>query len=220
MRAVIFANGVIEDYSNLHSLLRGDDLLIAADGGAAHCDMIGLRPHIVIGDMDSISPHLREDLSSKGVEFIIFEKDKDQTDLELAISYAKKQGVMDLILFGLTGNRIDQTLANLLLLARDEWGKMTIAAIDGPDQLFFLRGRQECSIDGNPGDLLSLIPLTEKVEGVSSQGLRWHLANAALYLGSTRGISNEMLSTSARVSIRDGKLLLVHRKTMLYSKEK
>lgn len=213
MRAVIFANGVIKAYSELHSLLRGDDLFIAADGGAAHCTKLGLRPDIVIGDMDSISPHLREDLFSKGTEFIIFDKDKDQTDLELAISYANEKGFEELILFGISGNRLDQSLANLLLLARDDWKKMTITVIDGPDEAFLLWSTQIRSIDGNPGDVISLIPITEKVEGVSSQGLKWELENAVLYLGSTRSISNEMLSTSAQVSIQYGKLLLVHRRS-------
>jgi thiamine pyrophosphokinase len=212
MRAVIIANGNIEDHSQVLSQLLPEDLLIAADGGAEHCRVIGIQPDIVIGDMDSISSQLMEELQTNGTKFKIYPKDKDQTDLELALSYAHQKGVSEIVFFGILGGRLDLSLANLMLLARDEWQTSSIIVIDGPDTAYLLRAKDSISIDGMPGDIVSLIPLSEKVEGVSTKGLRWQLDEAVLLQGNTRSVSNELLTNSARVNIDKGKMLLIHRK--------
>lgn len=211
MRAVIFANGKIKSRNLIISRLRSDDILIAADGGAQHCREIGVQPDIVIGDMDSISTRLMDELQTSGTRFITYPEDKDQTDLELALSYAHQIGVNEVVFYGILGGRLDLSLANLLLLARDEWKPLSIIVIDGPDKAFLLRAQDSISIDGNPGDIVSLIPLTERVEGVSTHGLRWQLENAVLRQGNTRSVSNELLSNSAQVKVNKGKMLLVHR---------
>jgi thiamine pyrophosphokinase len=211
LRAVIFANGNIEDHSQVLSHLLPEDLLIAADGGAEHCKVIGIQPDIVIGDMDSISSQLMEELQTNGTKFKIYPEDKDQTDLELALSYAHQKGVSEIVFFGILGGRLDLSLANLMLLARDDWQTSSIIVIDGPDTVFLLRAKDSISIDGLPGDIVSLIPLSQKVEGVSTQGLRWQLDEAVLLQGNTRSVSNELLTNSARVNIEKGKMLLIHR---------
>jgi len=211
LRAVIFANGILVDPDRVNSLLQPNDYIIAADGGAQHCQEIGLRPDIVIGDMDSISPELKTEYQAGRTEFIIHPKDKDQTDLDLALSLAKQKEINEVLLFGILGGRLDLSLANLLLLARDEWHNMSLVVVNGPDQAFLLRSNCSNSINGKPGDIVSLIPLTEQVEGVSTRGLRWQLEDAVLQLGNTRSLSNEMENGLAQVTIKQGKLLMVHR---------
>jgi len=219
LRAVIFANGRIENHTQVISHLRPNDVLIAADGGAEHCKVIGIQPHIVIGDMDSISSLLKKELESAGTKFITFPEDKDHTDLELALSFAHQQGANEIVLFGILGGRLDMSLANLLLLAKDEWRNSSIYVIDGPDIAFFLGEQDSIKIEGVPGDIVSLIPLTDQVMGVSTQGLRWQLDDAVLLFGDTRSVSNEMLAASAEVKIEKGKLFLVHHTNLEGSKE-
>ena len=219
MRAVIFANGRIENHTQVISQLRPNDILIAADGGAEHCKDIGIQPEIVIGDMDSISPRLKKELESAGTKFVTFPEDKDQTDLELALSFAHQKGANEIVLFGILGGRLDMSLANLLLLAKDEWRNSSIHVIDGPDIAFLLREQDSINIEGVPGDIVSLVPLTDQVMGVSTQGLRWQLDDAILLFGDTRSVSNEMLVSSAEVKIEKGKLFLVHRTSVEGSKE-
>ena len=213
MRAVIIANGRLNNNSHFFSGIREDDLLIAADGGAHHFSDLELIPDVVIGDMDSISPHLMDKLQTRGVEMVVYPTDKDQTDLELALGFALQHRVSEIILFGVLGGRLDLSLANILLLAREEWKTVSITVMDGPEEAFLLRSNDTISIKGRPGDILSLIPLSEFVDGVTTEGLRWKLENASLLQGNTRSVSNEFLSKSVQVKIKNGKMLLVHRRS-------
>jgi thiamine pyrophosphokinase len=88
---------------------------------------------------------------------------------------------------------------------------MSLVIINGPDTAFLLRSKDLISIKGKPGDIVSLIPVSEVVEGVSTRGLRWQLDQAVLLQGNTRSVSNELITHSAEVNIETGKLLLVHR---------
>jgi thiamine pyrophosphokinase len=122
--------------------------------------------------------------------------------------------VNEVLFFGVLGGRLDLTLANLMLLARDEWEPMSLIVNAEPDVAYLLRDHDRIAIDGNPGDTISLIPLSERVTEVTTQSLRWQLDKDDLYLGNTLSVSNELLGTTARVQIGKGKMLLVHR-TML-----
>ena len=62
MRAVVFVNGVIHDYDALRPWLRPGDHLVAADGGTRHALALGVRPHIIVGDLDSLDPSTLADL--------------------------------------------------------------------------------------------------------------------------------------------------------------
>lgn len=216
MRAVIFANGNISDSHAALMVIHKGDLLIAADGGAGHCQLLGLTPDYVIGDLDSIDPQHIEDLRAKGVRFITYPRDKDQTDLELALGFATSKGAQEIHLLGLLGGRIDQTLANLLLLARDEWRSARLSISDGPDSAYLLRSGEYLNIQGKPGDTISIIPLSSTVIGITTHDLRWELNKSTLKFGSTLGISNEMLQPTAYIEIADGKLLVIHRKVSMF----
>ncbi len=211
LRALIFANGNFKEPPFLLTGLREDDLLIAADGGAVHLQALGLQPGIVIGDMDSISPTLLNDLKAQGTQLIIYPKDKDHTDLELALIYSSQNGVNEILLFGILGGRLDQTLANLLLLTKDEWQDMSLIISNPPDIAYVMRDHDTISLQGNSGDIVSLIPLSPVVTDISAQGLKWPLKDAELTIGNTISVSNELLEDSARIEIGIGKLLLVHR---------
>ena len=211
MRTVIFANGSFHEPTRISTDFNAEDIVIAADGGANICMQLGIIPDILIGDMDSVQPELIDELHAKGTQLIVYPRDKDQIDLELALKYALEQGAHDVLLFGLLGGRLDLSLANLMLLARDDWKEMALVAADGSDTAYIMHGPDDKIIHGDPEDIVSLIPLTEQVSGVSSSGLRWPLLDANLELGSTLSISNELLEQSAEVKIGIGKLLLVHR---------
>ena len=211
LHAVIIANGIMSDLEQARAAIQPGDLLIAADGGALNCHRLGLVPQVVIGDLDSISAAQHSQLASQNTQFIIYPPDKDQTDLELALAYAVEQGMTDILLLGLLGGRLDQTLANLLLLSRPTWAAAHLVVADGLDTATLLRSHQVLTILGKPGDTVSLIPLTLQVCGVCTEGLRWPLQSADLEFGSTWSISNEIISSDVRVIIGDGQLLVVHR---------
>ena len=212
MRVIIFANGIVSDPAIARGAIRPDDLLIAADGGAQNCQILGLTPNVVIGDLDSLNPSDLDTLNDRGTQFVLYPKDKDQTDLELALRHAVNSGANEILLIGLLGGRLDQTLANLLLLSLPDWGDVQLASLEGPDTAHFLRGGNSIELKGQAGDIVSLIPLSPKATGVTTRGLRWGLQDAELSFGSTLGISNEMVKPNSLVKIDAGNLLIVHRR--------
>jgi thiamine pyrophosphokinase len=219
LRAVIFANGNFNSASTVLSSLREGDLLIAADGGAKHVLSGGFWPDTVIGDLDSLSPSVIQDLKNHGCQVIEYSPDKDQTDLELALTHAVEQGAVEILLLGLIGGRLDQTLANILLLSRDEWADLDIVVSDEPDTAYLMRDNDTIELQGTPGEIVSLIPLSEVVTNVSTRDLRWQLDQATLKIGSTLSISNEMMKTTAKIRIGSGKLFLIHRDAHIVESE-
>lgn len=206
-RAVILANGELRDPQTVLSAIRPDDWLIAADGGAMHLRALGLRPHAVIGDFDSLHPRVIGTLEQSGAVLERHPAHKDETDLELAVRYTLSQGFTDILIFGALGGRWDQTLANLLLPAQPEFSAARIRLVDGRQQIFPIRGSG--IIEGQPGDIVSLVPLNGDVHGITTDGLEYPLRDETLFSGTTRGISNVLLGESARVTARQGVLLCV-----------
>ena len=208
MRAVIFVNGTIHDYSQLAAWLRADDYLIAADGGARHCAALGIVPALLVGDLDSIAPELLADYEQSGVAIERHPPRKDETDLELAVRRAVADGATEILLLGALGRRLDQTLANLLLPARQEW-PVPILLADGRQLAQVLRGDESVTLTGTPGDTVSVVPMSAEVTGIRYTGLEYPLDNATLRLGSTQGVSNRMADASATIRIASGILLVV-----------
>jgi thiamine pyrophosphokinase len=205
VRAVIFANGLLSAPPRLEP----DDLLLAADGGARHLRRLGRWPDAVIGDFDSLSPAEVAELAAHDVPLIRFPQRKDFTDLELALQHAQDLGATEIIIAAATGERWDQTLANLLLPAAAAWGDLPIRVADGSQEIWVLHGGQTSAINGAPGDTFSLIPLSLEATGIVTAGLEYPLHHETLYLGSSRGVSNVLLTAHATVTLDAGLLLCV-----------
>jgi thiamine pyrophosphokinase len=208
MRAVIFVNGTILDYTQLARWLRPDDYLIAADGGARHCAALGILPAVLVGDLDSITPELLAEYEQAGVAIERHPPRKDETDLELAVRRAVADGATEILLLGALGGRLDQTLANLLLPARQEW-TVPILLADGRQLARVVRGGESVTIRGAEGDTVSVVPMSAEVTGITYTGLGYPLVDATLRLGSTQGVSNRMAGESATIRIASGILLVV-----------
>ncbi len=206
MRVIIFANG---DYLPQGEPLPSD-VLIAADGGARHLMKLGLTPGLVIGDLDSLCAFERVALEEAGAEIIAYPPRKDQTDLELALKKAREFHPDEIVIYGALGARWDMTFANLLLLAHPTLGCQNVRLIDGSQELRLLRGGNHTTIDGSPGDTLSLIPLSGDAVGIASIGLEYALNEDTLFFGAARGVSNLLLDEQAIVTLREGLLLVVH----------
>ena len=207
MHAVIFANGELEKPKDWHTRLAGADLIIAADGGAQHCHALGLLPKVLIGDLDSLSPTLRTESEKQNVRIIAYPTQKDQTDFELALLYAKETGAEKVTVLGGLGRRWDHSLANLLLAAEPRFVDMRIIYLHGEQRLTILKGEQ--TIDAIQGERVSLLPLIADTQGVSTRGLEYPLINESLAFGSSRGVSNKALLDFPGVAIREGVLLCV-----------
>ncbi len=207
MRTVIFANGTLNDAHQIQAALLPGDLVIAADGGARHCRMLGLTPAVVIGDFDSLSSAELAQLERDSAQVVRYPSRKDFTDLELALQHAVSLGADEILVFAALGARWDQTLANLLLPAAPGLEHVRIRLLDGPQEIILLRAGEAHPLSGKAGDTVSLIPLGGHAHGITTTGLEYPLTDGTLYFGATRGISNVMLGEQATVSLKDGLLL-------------
>ena len=208
-RIIIFANGEIPGLENARSLLHADDYIICADGGTRHALALGLKPNLVIGDMDSIDKEQWQKLKNAGVPIELFPRDKNETDLELALNRAIELEPKAVIIIGALGGRLDQTFGNTALLSHARLATVDIRLDDGLEEIFFCRDREE--VRGRSGDIVSLIPWGNPVRGVQTQGLKWPLQHETLFPEKTRGISNEMTGETASITITSGLLLVIHR---------
>jgi thiamine pyrophosphokinase len=208
MRAIIFANGAAPDQTTIEQWITPTDRIIAADGGTRHALSVGIMPHVVIGDLDSLAEADRDQLERAGVPFIVYSTHKDYTDLELALRYALAQGATDLIIFSALGGRWDQSLANLLLLSLPELADVTTRIIDGGISIEVIRDR--AAISGRVGDTLSLIALKGDAHGVTIEGCDYPLHAATLPFGATLGISNVLTQPIAKITVKQGLVLAIH----------
>lgn len=207
-RVVIFSNGQLSDLEAARALLQEGDYLIAADGGARHSLALGMLPDMLVGDLDSVDENTLFKLTSARVKIEQYPKEKDETDLELALSHALRLHPASILIMGALGGRLDQTLANLSLLTDERLASIDVRLDDGVEEAFFCR--EQAEIWGRGGDTVSLLPWGCPVEGVMTGGLRWSLQGETLNPDRSRGVSNLMLGEAASVVIRSGLLLLVH----------
>lgn len=211
MQALLFANGELNPGAMLDRALNSLESphVICADGGALHARALGLTPHTIIGDMDSLTAAELVQFKAAGAEIIQHPPQKDETDLELALCHCRQIGASSITILGALGGRIDQTLANILLLMLPKLRDIRIEMVDGDQSVRLLRPGSH-RVEGARGDTVSLIPLGAAAEGITSADLQYPLADESLRPGPARGISNVMLKDTARVDFRGGLLLLVH----------
>ena len=207
-RAVIFVNGEMKNPAAVSRMLRRDDLLVAADGGLRHLEKLGLQPHYLIGDMDSLPPAQVERLEQAGVSVKRFPTSKDETDFELALDLVHEKGCKTIVIVAGLGGRSDQMLGNLLLLTRASLHGCDVRLDDGREEVFLVRGAAQ--VCGCVGDLVSLIPLGQAARGVTTRGLKYPLSAETLRPDQTRGISNVLIEACARVQVESGQLLCFH----------
>lgn len=207
MFVLVFANGKLTTFDWLKPYLNDARIIIAADGGVRHILEAGYKPDVVIGDMDSLSEEDNDQLKFSGLQILSHPVDKDETDLELALTYAFENFDEDILVMGALGGRLDQTLANILLLADSRFSGRRIE-IREPNQRAWLV-EKSTRIQAKIGDLVSLIPVGGDVHIANTTGLKWPLYDERLIFGGSRGISNVLTDEVAEVTLKSGRLICV-----------
>ena len=198
MTILIFANGDIAGVEWIRPYLEESSVVIAADGGMRHLLQLQHLPDVVIGDLDSLPPEIHEQLEAQGTTVNVYPYDKNETDLELALLHAISHYDDDIQIVGALGGRLDQTLANIMLLAHPALADRRVELVT------------EYQRDGQVGDMLSLVPIGGDVLVQETTGLRWPLTNEVLVVGPALGVSNVMTEPVAAIIISSGTLLCIH----------
>ena len=212
MNCVIVANGKIKTFQVYKKIFKKANIIIAVDGGTNHLFKMNVVPNVIIGDLDSIEPDIKEYYRKKKVEFVTYPPKKDFTDTELAIDYALKLKPNFITLIGFLGSRFDHSLANIFLLKKIANSKIKAKIVNKKNEIFCIEGEDSLEIEGGKGDFLSIIPLTEKTEGIDLEGLEYPLINSTLNFSSTKGISNVFKRKEATIKIKKGLLLVIKSK--------
>lgn len=207
MKIAVLANGEWEPEWGRRELV-GIDYLVCADGGGNSALLSGRIPDALIGDLDSITPENLEKCNQAGVIIQKYPREKDQTDLEMALEWAagKAQSGQEILLYGGTGGRIDHFLGNLALLLGYAAQGRRIRIKDPSHELWVLQGRE--IIYGKKQQELSLIVLSETAT-VTTEGLYYPLDHASLVQNSSRAVSNVFLGDTAVVQVHSGWVLVV-----------
>ncbi len=182
--------------------------VVAADGGLDAAYGLGLRPGLLVGDLDSVSPAALARAEAEGVRVERHPEEKDASDLELALDKAVALGADRIRVRLAAGGRLDHELAALLLLASERYASVTMEAQLGETGLHVIRGRRQ--LVGSPGDLLTLLAVNGPASGVRTHGLRYPLRGETLEPGSTRGLSNVFDESQAEIAVDAGVVIAVH----------
>ena len=201
-RCVIAGGADINNYSYIREKLRADDYMIFCDSGLKHLEHLQVKPDLIVGDFDS---HENPGLDT---ETIVLPCEKDDTDTVFAVREAVKRGFDDFLLIGVTGARLDHTLANVsALLYLDSLGKKGCIT-DDYSEMEIVSDKPVLICDAYP--FFSLLNITGRARGITITGAKYPLSGAEITCEYQYGVSNEVLpGETATVSVADGKLLLV-----------
>ena len=203
---VVVAGGEAPPPDAAGSLPRGV-AVVAADRGVDHARALGLEITLAIGDFDSASADAVAAAEADGARVERHPQAKDATDLELALDAALGLGPARILVLAGLGDRLDHLVSALLLLGAPRYADVEIDARIGSSLIHVIR--DERTLEGRPGDLVSLLPLHGPAEGVRTDGLAYALAGEKLDPGSSRGVSNVFAAKTARISVDRGILLAV-----------
>ena len=208
VRILIVANAPGAVDSRLGALATQAHYIIAADGGARPLAQAGIMPHLLIGDLDSVPKAQLDAFVHAGVNVSRFPREKDETDLELALQAAVSLGATHIDLCGVLGGRWDHTFATIAMVCQPMLAHCHIRMYADDQTLCIVR--KELTLTANIGDTVSLLPLTPTVDGITTYGLAYPLQQATLYFEHSRGVSNVVTENPTQIFVTNGILLVIH----------
>lgn len=191
------------------------DRLFAVDRGLEYVQAMGVVPDYVVGDFDTVDHKVLlafEAAEGKG-KVERHPAKKDETDTELAVWQAMEEGAERITLLGATGSRLDHVLANVGLLCQTVERGIDMQIVDETNRIQILDGLHRSTVEiakkEQLGTYISLIPLTDRVEGVTLEGVAYPVQDFTIVRGSSRTVSNEIASEKMRITIKKGQVLLI-----------
>jgi thiamine pyrophosphokinase len=171
-KIVILANGLFPSGRQALELLEAAELLICCDGAADKLVGFGMSPHVIIGDMDSVSDDVKELYAS----IMIPSDDQESNDLTKAVHYCIEKGYPSVSILGATGLREDHTLGNISLMM-EYFPRIEVQIISDFGMFYLVRSGEE--VNSFPGERISLFSIDNSIR-VSSRGLLYPLKDLQL----------------------------------------
>ncbi|UWX65006.1 thiamine diphosphokinase [Deinococcus rubellus] len=200
MLAWILVGGRLTDAPALAALPR-PDLVIAADGGARHAALLGVKIDLWVGDFDS-SEGLNVDAPREQHPTA-----KDSTDFELAVNVARQRGAGELLILGAFGGRFDHAFALALGACRLAREGLKVSLHSGDEAGYPLLPKVPVRLDLQAGQIFSVLAASE-LRGLTLRGARWPLTDSNVPLGSGFTVSNEAAGGMLEAELMGGVALL------------
>lgn len=182
---------------------------IGIDYGALMLVDAGIRPIAAFGDFDSVSPEERARIEQViDVEFLPAEK--NETDLEIGIQYAKNLGYDKVYIHGATGGRLDHFLGNLQTLIHPDvlLSESEFIIIDELNEIQVLPTGTHIIEKSNDKKYVSFIPVNDGVV-LSIDGLKYETERLEVKMGYTRTVSNEFVHHRAEITVENGMVYMI-----------
>ena len=189
-------------FDGLAEEINKDDYILAADGGLVHVQSLGLTPHGILGDFDSLG------YTPEGST--VFPVEKDDTDAMLAIKKGLELGYREFLLYGsLDGPRLDHTVANFQALQyladRGATGYLI-----GKDYIVTSVKDGAIRFSANAEGIISVFCMGADAAGVTLTGLQYPLQDGTLSAGFPLGVSNHFMEKPVEISVKQGSLLVLY----------
>ena len=213
IKTLIVSGGSIDEKFFINHVLKDKfDIIIASDKGLETLDRFSIKPNYIIGDFDSINLKILEKYKNdKSINIIKLNPIKDYTDTHMALKLAIKCRSNDITIIGATGTRIDHTIANINIL-KEALDKNVECKILNENNSISLIDKSTKIYKDNNYPYISLIPLTTNVKGITLRGFKYPLNNAIMKIGKSIGVSNEQISKTAMIELKQGILIVIKSK--------
>lgn len=189
---------------------RSYDYVIAADAGLEVLRPLHISPNAVVGDLDTVDKKVLEEYQNQpDIEFEIHKPEKDETDTELALLTAARQGCEAVDILGALGGRMDHAIGNIQLMYQFFCQGMEVNIYDARNRLYLLSGHKVFHREEVYGKYISFLPMTETVEGLTLRGFKYPLQRRTIGLGTSLCISNELKREEGILELEKGVLLCV-----------
>ncbi len=182
---------------------KGFNTIICADGGANSAKKLGIVPDFIIGDLDSAEIKTLEFFQTKSE--IIKIKRQNDTDVEKCLKFAIKNKFDEVVLLGVTGDRLDHTICNLGIVIKF-FGKIKIYL--SVESSFLTSINQTTEFNSKVGETISIYAFNDKTK-ISSTGLKYKLNNTALPFGVRESTSNVSTSEKIILKVKSGIVFVI-----------
>ena len=211
MKVILFAGAEIKQYDFCKKYLENADVILCCDSGIRHTRVLGIVPDYILGDFDSCQKEDLEYYKNMGITIKTFPTQKDETDMELGLDFAVKLGADNIVIFGGIGSRFDHTLANAHLLLKLLKKGIKAMIVDEKNCVELID--KDIVLEGEKGELVSTIPLSMKVTGITLEGFAYPLTDHTLTIDDDIvAVSNVMMQNQCRISIKTGYLFVIRSK--------
>lgn len=208
-RIIIVTGGTLGDWAL--GVIQKNDILVGSDRGALYLIQHGYKPHISLGDFDSVTAEELSLIRSSSLSFIECDPVyKDLTDTEMAFNWALAEQPEQIVLLGALGTRFDHSLANVHLLRKGTELGISCSIIDSNNQILVMN--QPTRIECGSYTHISLLPLSLEVTGITLHGFAYPLHEATLEIGQSLGISNILQAPEGLIELQTGLLLVIQSK--------